>query len=479
MNRDSQQDEFEAAVQEMLVGEAQVYPATVEATRASIALLPEKEDSRRGWWWLPRIGSRPEVSPILSLVAVTVLVVSIAGIAVLGRFQGGPAGPASPTAAESPSPSATAPAIASPSPTLLPPYLGRLPVLATGAHMSVAGWSPDGSRFALAIDAAVAGEFPTWPFVVFDASGNRVWSVEASAFAWLDSSHYVIQVVESPPQKAYIGQVGSAQVVPLGDCSSLVAGRSGAVALRRSWDGAVSHGPQYEVVESGGASAPRPGYPLAWSRDGGELAVVRDAAPDTEVGGTPVGWLEIVGPDGRSIAAARDVRISLLGPAATFSPDGRYLVFRDDTRFAEVGSQTSVLDIATGRVAAISLGGWFTWFTWAGHDELAIAAVPGEEPGQGPPGLGISAYYFGSSGYMSSGTVGSPGDGLILVGRGSDSWLSAVRHETGAVVSVQIPALRGDPLNGIPDEAWSPDGRTLILIYGENYGDEEAVLVSI
>ncbi|MFI5259342.1 MAG: hypothetical protein ACHQ01_07015 [Candidatus Limnocylindrales bacterium] len=411
-------------------------------------------------------------SPTLALIGVAGILVAIVAVAVLSRYQGGPATPKSatpPTVGSSPAQTSTStvPSAVWVAPTIGPAFHETLPVVYTGQNLSVPGWSPDGSRFAV-IDAAQSGSGPmppTWTVHMFDRNGAAVATVDAAKFAWVDSNHYVIlrfaQSEGSPGSgayRAYFGLVGSISLNSLGVCDWLVAGPSGAVALMLPWDGTITSPPQYVVVDSNGAmSGPRSGYPISWSRDGSALAVIHpNLATPSGFGGSAMGWVEVVGPSGQSIAAARDVEAGTMMPAAAFSPDGMRVAFRDDTAAATKGEQIGVLDIGSGRLNEISGFGPFTWGT---NDKLLFAD--------------LSVYSWSATSrelsvYGTGTIVGASGSGLVVIGTETSSDLS-VSTLIDSTSGTQPPLTLGAwPVGGIPDAAWSPGGRSLVVISGES-----------
>jgi hypothetical protein len=203
-------DEFETAVVGTLADLAKVDRSTTEQVRASISLLPDRRSSR-----LSRIGRSISISPArrrpFAVAAALVIVVAVAGFSLLGRYQAQPVGPASPTPStpsvaspSSPSITATPPPSARPTPTSTDrqpqAFPETLPVVYTGESLYVAGWSPDGSKFAVLDEPRGSASAPSIPKVhLFDRTGAEIGTVDASEFGWLDSSRFVILRFEVSP----------------------------------------------------------------------------------------------------------------------------------------------------------------------------------------------------------------------------------------------------------------------------------------
>lgn len=436
---------------------------------------------------------RAEVSsrrgPALALAGVGAVLVAVVGVSTLGRFQGGPATGASPTPVAAGSPIPTGPRFSQPggspipttggpTPTIGPVFHETLPLVYTGRNLHVEGWSPDGSRFAV-LESPPKGDTPkAWTIHLFDRTGAEIGSVNGTNFAWIDSSTYVVLRPTSSmvnPLRggydAYLGHVGSSTLSWLGTYDWMVAGLSGAVALILPWDGTVTSPPKYRVVTPGVAldtvrSTEGDGYPLGWSRDGSALAVFhpnRQSSGCCE--GNTLGWIEVVGVGGGSLAAARSVESSLTGLSASFSPDGTRVAFRDDTDAPATGEQIGVLQVATGGLTRIPK---FGLFTWASNDELVFVDLSSSIPTQNDQVLSWSAVTGALTPYATGTTIGASGSGLVVVGNQTESQLSVTHRVNGKVVPVETLTLGGWPLGGVPDRAWSPDGRSLVLVSGES-----------
>jgi hypothetical protein len=479
-------DEFETAVVGTLADLAKVDRSTTEQVRASIALLPDRRSSR-----LSRIGRSISISPArrrpFAVAAALVIVVAVAGFSLLGRFQAQPVGPASPTPStpsvaspSSPSITATPPPSARPTPTSTDrqpqAFPETLPVVYTGESLYVEGWAPDGSKFAVLDQPRGSASAPSIPKVhLFDRIGAEIGSVEASEFGWLDSSRFVIlrfEVSADPSQTvqgehAYLGRIGSTQLTALGTYDWIVAGPSGAVALIQPWDWTTTLEPQYVVVSAdGGLSAPRSGYPVAWSRDGSMLAVVHITGPagPSGVGSRPYGWLEVVRSTGESVASARQVESDFTGPVA-FSPDGARVAVFEGANLATKDQKIGVLETASGRLTTIPKSGAFTW---ASNDELLFAYMALANDSASPTDriLAWSASSGQLADYGPGNLVGASGGGTVVTGFGGTPSLAWTTRSGGKTASGTL-SLGDGPWMGIPDAAWSPDGSSLVLIAGD------------
>ena len=469
-------DRFELEVTETLAELAKVDRSTVELTRASISALPDRRSSRTARFGLrlPRLPVRRRRA--LSLVGVGALVLAIVAVSLFGRFHSAPVGPGSPT------PSMATPLLtASPSPGDLPSptstnrppqaFDETLPVVYTGERMGMLGWSPDGSAFAVIDQPRGSALIPPVPTVhLFDRSGVEIGSVDGWEFAWTGPTSFVVLRLEAVPGaadtaqgQAYLGRIGSTQLDRLsGTYDNIVAGPSGAVALTLPWDGTLATQPQYVVV-SGAVSEPRGGFPAAWSRDGSMLAVFHPTwTPPPDVaqgGGQTTGWLEVLRSTGESVASARQIESDVSAQAA-FSPDGARVAFRDDTNAAGQGEQIGVLEVASGRLSSIPK---FGLFTWASTTDLLFVDLSSSIPSQNNHIYSWSATTGLLAAYGTGMIVGASGQGAVVVGMDVTPALTWTNTTPGAAGGGAL-SLGAGPWMGIPDSAWSPDAKSLVLI---------------
>jgi hypothetical protein len=373
---------------------------------------------------------------VLSLVGVGALIVAVVAVSLVGRYR------------------------------LAPAFAETLPIAYTGNALSAAGWSPDGSHFAIGeftIDSGATytgmGVIRNPTIHIFDAAGVELESRGGLSFAWLDASSYVILRDDSVGGVgywgAYMGRVGSTQLTALGSYERIVAGPSGAVALSLPWDRTLA--PQYVVVSGGQVSQPREGYPAAWSRDGSMLAVfhpTQETGPDGN--GGPIGWLEVVRSTGEHVASADRIQTPMTAQVA-FSPDGARVAFRDESNPKATLPHMGVLELSSGRLASIPRVGSFTW---ANNNELLFV--------EDNTVLSWSAIAGEVSTYGSGDVVGASGRGVVVLGNDAKHTLTWTNTAAGAIqVEPTSITLASGPYQGAADAAWSPDGKSLIIIVGD------------
>jgi hypothetical protein len=470
-------EDFEVAVERTLADLARVDVSTLDRTRSSIAALPDRNSTRA------RVGRSisglGRWRPTFLAAGASVVVVAIVAISVFGRLQDGPVASGSPTTTiGSPTPARTLPTSspAYPAPTALPTPAFResLPVVMTGEDLHVLGWAPDGSSFAILEQPRGSAAAPAVPTVhMFDRAGVEEGSVETWWFGWLDATSYLAFRYETasdgtPAWHAYMGRIGSTQLTELtGTYDSLIAGPSGAVALLLPWDYTPETTPHYVVVSGGTISQPREGYPAAWSRDGTDLAVIHPTGPPPPrgAGSNTYGWLEVVRSTGASVASARDVQTDI-NAQVEFSPDGSRVAFRDDTNAFSSGEQIGVLNLGLGRLDRIPK---FGLFTWASADQVLFVDLASSIPSENNHILSWSATTGQLTPYGIGDIVGASGQGTVITGTNGVNvattltWVSQSPSSPGSGTLII-----GDGLwDGTDDAAWSPDGRSLVLISGD------------
>jgi hypothetical protein len=470
------QDRFEIEVSEMLSERAKVDRSTVEQARASIAALPDRKSTGRtgtAWRGRPSLGR----SPMLSLVGVGALVVAVVAVSLFGRFGNGPVATSSatPSSAE-PTIAATLPSLPSHSfgPDVLstrqptPAFRETLPVAYTGNLLSAAGWSPDGSHFAIVeftIDSGGGAYTGFGPMLnptihIFDKAGVELEALGGWDFAWLDASSYVVLRQGSTPSGAgsgvYLGRLGSSQSTLLGNYESFVAGPSGAVALMLPWDRTLANKPQYVVLSGGSASQPRDGYPAAWSRDGSMLAVFHPTnATGPDGAGEPTGWLEVVRSTGEHVVSADKIETSV-GAHVAFSPDGARVAFRDESNPKAMLPHLGVLEVPSGRLTSIQEV--VESFTWADNNDLLFV--------KNNTVVAWSATTSQLSTYGTGDLVAASGRGVVVLGSDATHALTWTNTAPGAARSGSLTVASGPSL-GTDAAAWSPDGKSLIVVVGE------------
>lgn len=390
----------------------------------------------------PSFGARSvNVRPQFAVSAGGLLVVAIA-VVVIGRGSLGPSA-ATPSAqgGASASPSGQPSAVASPA------TVGEWKILAA-SDVADADWSPDG-RWLIIWDDVVNGAPQDHHLRLDDAQGNLVRTLDGDRAIWLDAGSFVL--VRSGA--SFLGTVDSDALTPISGTfpKGVVSNGHGALAYA---SGAPDAAEQYVVWTRDGTSDPRPGRPLAWSRDGSRLAVWHrvDTVVQTR---EPSGWLEVVGwPDLRPIAAVRDQAVGAI--PAPFDPSGRYLPF-----FA---GRLYVLDLTTGSVRAVGPAGASNQFAWDRASNLVIADGNGS----------VTIYDVGGA---SLGVETNVGDSVTASADGSTValYFSQGRQQLvllgdGEPRSITAPG----PVQ--PEPRLSPDGSKLVVVCAVGSGVEVLLL---
>jgi hypothetical protein len=467
-------EQFEEAVELTLAHMARVDASTVLDTRAAIAALPDRR-------WRRAVRVRRSVSglslprwPRAVALAGAAVVVAVVAVSMFGALPPRPVGPNSPAPSmATPSTSSSASPGVMPTPSAIrtgPAYSETLPVLLTGNHVWFAGWSPDGSRYAIGADGLDSGVIH-----LFDRSGTEIGSVAVAwqlQFAWLDANRFVAiapedRVNHAGPLDAFMGRVGSTQLTKLGEYDTLVAGPSGSVALAQVWEPSHSTKQQYVVISADGSvSKPRDGKPAAWSRDGSMLAVyhatglapaLSDATPPA------LGYLEVVRSTGESVASTHG--LTFAEPYPVFSPDGARLAFTYDPEPLTGTAQMAILEIASGHVTIIPESGPLTW---ASNDQL-LFAYTSIDYGKTPSAImSWSAATGLVTTYGPGDTVSASGSGTVVIGSDTTyvfTWTSTTGGST-RTGSFSLGYWLGFG-SYIADSNWSPDGSSLILTVGD------------
>ena len=468
-------EHFEDAVERMLDDAARVDRSLLEEARGVIARLPDRRVDvvsrmRRS------VARRTSLPGRIAFAGAAAIVVAVVAVSILGPLQTRPMGPnsSSPSMATPPA-SAGASASVVPTPSAIhtgPAYRETLPVLLTGNHVAFVGWAPDGSRYAISVDAAASSVID-----LFDRSGTEVGSVALLGmfqFAWLDANRFVVIASEASVNGAgplaYMGRVGSTEMTSIGQYDSLVGGPSGSVALARTGNGdpSVNTKHQYVVVSADGSvSKLRDGDPEMWSRDGSLLAVYHATGLSPEPSGVqpvPLGWLEVVRSTGERLASTQ--KPSFANPyRAAFSPDGTRVAFPYDTSPLEGTAQTAVLDIRTEHVTIIQES---DSLTWASNDQL-LFAYTSTDYGKTPAGImSWSAVTGRVTTYGRGDSVGASSLGTVVIGSDTAhdfTWTKTTGGSTRTGTFSVGYSMGFGP--SIPDYAWSPDGSSLIITVGD------------
>jgi hypothetical protein len=146
----------------------------------------------------------------------------------------------------------------------------------------------------------------------------------------------------------------------------------GAVAFESGYEDDEECGgecPRFQIWSDGSVSDEREGWPVAWSVDGGELAVIHELPDTAATPGQnsraagydgPDGWLEVISyPDLQTVYANRSLDAKY---DAAFNASGRYLNF-----FSDIAGHREVLDLSTQTVTQAPADYPIYWY---GNDEL-------------------------------------------------------------------------------------------------------------
>jgi hypothetical protein len=355
------------------------------------------------------------------------------------NVPGSTLGGASPGASASPIPSASA---------------GVWRVLAA-SDTAGAEWSPDG-RWLLVWDEVTNGTPAERHVSLDDVQGNLVRTIsgedpglldQRSIAVWLDARSFVVTRGGAND----LGTVDSAALMPISPppfTAGVTSSGHGALAYATSanLDGAAT----YEVwTPTTGATPPRPGVPVSWSRDGTELAVWHWASG---TGLHSSGWLEVVSwPDFGSIAA--DHQNEGL-PFARFDPTGRYVY------------NGYVLDLATGTATTIRPSGEVSSPVWNQASQLVFPSL-----------VDGSAATYDVHGDRQS-VVSNVGDSASASADGSTVALWFLAQQLPITLLDQA-GQRSFALPGSqqpPDPQLSPDGSGLVVVCAGSSGFQALLL---
>jgi dipeptidyl aminopeptidase/acylaminoacyl peptidase len=397
-------------------------------------------------------GIRTSLTPGLAAAGIIVVVLAI----VFSGFTRQPVGPAvtsrssaqapgSPSVTKSQPPASslpTATASVTPAPTTDP----RAVSFTKGSSLGEVRWAPDGKTFAL-LDESQSADLAVIHF--FSRAGKSLGDIPGRNLAWIDANRYIVlRWPDADPgaAQAFIGRVGQTVLTQIpgvyGYGEDMLGNGHGAVALPLP-----SVNEQYVVWSDGRLSQPRPGWPVAWSNDGQELAVLYDDQSAVQ------SWFYVVGLAGQRIAAV-DVGEPVEGLQVLFSPDGRNVALS-----AGPGSLPCILNIPTGRTVSMGSAPAIS-IAWASDTRLLTVA-----PDPIPRFLtewdlaGKSVQIPAQAGDL----VSVPNAGVVALVQED---LSDLTGAPGALVLLDPPK---EPTRigfagqiGLP--YWSPDGKIAVVI---------------
>jgi hypothetical protein len=344
---------------------------------------------------------------------------------------GGPSsGPLSTQAA----PAVVPTALALASPTAAPTGVGPWKVLAS-SDTAGAGWSPDG-RWLLVWDAVTNGTAAQRHISLDDAHGNVIRTFQGELPVelepvWLDDRSFVI----ARDGKNYLGTVDSPALRPISPQFSAGVVSNGHDALAYETSGNLDASARFVMwTPAGGTSSPRPGVPVAWSRNGTKLAVwhwLSGTGPES------VGWVEALSwPSLRSLGAIHEAPGWIF---ALFDPSGRYLY-----------ANGFVLDLETRQVSP-----------W-----------PAPSP-SGPATNEVDARLFPAVAAVTDPdeAAGASADGSTVVLWHMSTQQQVMLSRGPTVRAIDVPG----PLQP-PDPQLSPDGSHLVISCVAPDGSEEVLL---
>lgn len=277
----------------------------------------------------------------------------------------GKPGGAPPAATPAPTPHATATSVAGAS-------IAVTPLAVTSIGGWPVAWAPDGGHFMI---AGGTGWTRSRQVLISDSSGRSTGSFTADSAVWLDSTriaatthsptagpgshgpgpgattHATISLIDvrgrvigTVPGNSSVGGAAFGGATLLGSGTGYLA-----IATQGNWGLVESSFVLWDGTRTG---SPHAGVPIAFSRDGREIAVMHPSGPS---GGTS-GWLELVSSPGLATLASfthTTVRVTASGdgpgyePDVQFSPDGQSLLVSG-----------VLVDLSRGSAKQVGDGGW-------------------------------------------------------------------------------------------------------------------------
>lgn len=293
-------------------------------------------------------------------------------------------------------------------------------------------WSPDSQHFINLQDNGVR---------LYDRSGLLVGTYGVEWASWLDDSH-IAGIAGAGSQKGTIWDMstGNSEEVDVpGPLEYALANGHGAVAF--AWpidqDWPATHY-NYAVWDGSALTAPREGFPAAWSPDGSTLAIFHAFAPNRDGGWvSAVSWpsLGVTYADAPPFAAGY----------VNFDPSGRYIAYDTDTTGRPDTFLTRVVDLQTGSLVDIDRGDPYGGFAfWTANEQLLLNG-PGMDSSaivryamdgtklstqQGPGSVSIGSQDGSASAFWDGGDETKP-----------DIWLRSVRGDEQLIAPSDVVAV--------------------------------------
>ena len=224
-------------------------------------------------------------------------------------------------------------------------------------------WAPDGRHMLLA--RVTAGFGGGSRIEIRDAAGRVTGTAIGSAGVWVDSARIAIATTSAGGQGNHFGGSTISLVDVTGHQVATIPGQYAIPDLTEGPDGGVlvgsgagqlalvgQTGPNFSgatyVIWNGQSIGPsRQGVPIAFSRDGGELAVIHPTyGQGGSVGSALAGSLEIVSVSGSKTLASFP-RLHVAARSGLFNPNDSSLLVSG-----------TLVDLGTGATTNVGAGGW-------------------------------------------------------------------------------------------------------------------------
>jgi WD40 repeat protein len=328
-----------------------------------------------------------------------------------------------------------------------------------------AEWSPDGRSIAV-LDQVTSGTPEQQHVTLFARSGEKVRSLQGEAFAWVDSSRFVLTSANS----SYLGSIGSADLrpIPAAFPSDPTAGIAlsngqGAVALV-ALDPNAPAKTTFVVWTESGESGRMSGRPEAWSPDGSRLAVWH---AEQRVGpqgvALPPGSVEVLSWPGLERVATVSGS-SYADKPISFDPTGPHVLI---SRSTSALPKYSVADATTGRLLGpANISGFAPVWDAGGH--LFVPSPDGS----------VRIWSLSDAQPVTKDNVGDTATGsadgslVVLYFAASQEAKSITLVRAGAYRALKVPG----PIQFAP--APSPDGSGLVVFCEVGAGEQALLLVT-